>query len=303
MKGTVLITGASGMVGRALIPLLIQNGYQVTTLSTSRNDPAKGIFNWNIAEMTLDEEAIRTADFIVHLAGAPVADKKWTKNRKKTIIDSRVESVNLLRQAIEKQEKKPKAFISASGSGYYGSDTGSLWMSEGNRFGDDFLANVSKDWEDAADEMSSEGLRIVKFRIPMVLGHGGALKELNKTVSLGLGAALGTGRQYWSWVHSNDLARMFMMAIENETMNGVFNAGCSKPLSNHEFMKTLAKSRRRPYFLPPIPIFIIKRIMGERASMVLGSSRLSPTKIEKEGFKFEFSNLEDALQNLTNKGQ
>jgi len=194
---------------------------------------------------------------------------------------------------------RPEVFISASGVGIYGYDTGSLLIKETSRLGDDFLATVCKEWEAVADSFENQVSRVVKLRIGFVMGNkGGALEAMKKPVRFGLGAGIGRGDQYISWVHAEDLARMFMYALKNTNIHGVYNAVGLHPATNKEFMKSLAKAMKKPFFLPNVPGFGLRLVMGEMASLVTGGSRVSCEKMKSEGFDFNYSELNPALDNL-----
>jgi uncharacterized protein (TIGR01777 family) len=216
-------------------------------------------------------------------------------------MDSRVKSAALIFRSLEKLEEKdrPNVFISASGIGYYGYDTGSILVSEASNPGDDFLATVCKEWELAADTFKELYIRVVKFRIGLVMSNaGGALPVMMRPVKFGVGAGLGRGDQYMSWIHIEDLARMFLKGLEDDDMDGNYNAVAPNPVTNKELMRTIAKELNKPFFLPNVPSFALKMVMGEMASMVTGGNKVSSDKIATTGFEFNFRKLEIALENL-----
>ncbi|MEM7108702.1 MAG: TIGR01777 family oxidoreductase [Bacteroidota bacterium] len=303
MSKTVLITGGSGLVGSRISEFLLKKNYKVRWLS--RKGGRKGeieVFEWDVEKGNIDASCLEGTDFIIHLAGAGVADKKWTKERKKEIKKSRTESTKLLKQLLEQKKHNVQAFISASAIGYYGWNSGGVWKKEESRFGDDFLATVTKAWEAEVDEIATLGVRTVKLRIGVVLSEqGGALKELSKPIKAGAGAALGSGDQYLSWIHLDDLSNMFIYAIEDEGISGIYNAVGPNPVTNKELSKKTAKVLGKPFFLPNVPGFVLKIMLGEMASMVLGGSRVSSQKIEAAGFKFSFPELNPALKDLLGK--
>jgi uncharacterized protein (TIGR01777 family) len=302
MKKKILITGGSGLIGKKLTALLQSNGYSVSILSRkSGNFGGLETFSWDPAKGQLEEGALQDLEAIIHLAGADIAKKKWTRERKAEIIDSRVKSAELLLERVKsmKVEHRPGTFISSSGVGYYGYDTGSILVKESSRFGDDFLATVCKAWESAADSFSELSMKVVKLRTGFVLsGEGGALKVMAKPVKLGFGAGLGRGDQYLSWIHIDDLVRMFLLAVENPDMEGVYNAVGPSPTTNKEMMKQIASVLNKPFFLPNVPAFALKMVMGEMASMVTGGNKVSSEKIESLGFTFHYQDLNDTLENL-----
>ncbi|TRX50909.1 TIGR01777 family protein [Fulvivirga sp. M361] len=300
MSKTVLITGGTGLVGSRLTELLKEKGYNVRFMTRNPKKSSDiALFGWDVGQGTIDESALENVDYIMHLAGAGVADKPWSKERKKEIRDSRTKSTQLLKDTLEKNAHQVKAFISASAIGYYGWDSGGVWKKEDSRFGDDFLATVTKVWEAEVDEIDKLGIRTVKLRIGVVLSEkGGALKEITKPIKWGVGAPLGPGDQYMSWIHLDDLCNMFIYAMENENTTGIYNAVAPNPVTNKELSKLSAKMLNKPFFLPNVPGFVLKLILGEMASMILGGSRVSPEKIQQAGFRFDFTEIKPALQNL-----
>ncbi len=300
MKKQLLITGGTGLIGTHLTALLQAKGYQISYLSRSQQDiPQVKVYQWDIPKQQIESGALASHQAIIHLAGAGVADQRWTESRKQTILKSRTESTRLLRQELEKLETKPKAFLSASAIGIYGNDTGEAWMKEDAPSGDDFLAEVTKQWEDSVDQIAELGIRTVKLRIGVVLSEkGGALEKIAQPIKLGAGAALGSGKQYLSWIHIDDLCQMFIHALENEAVQGVFNAVGPHPATNAEFTKATAQVLNRPLILPNVPSFALKLMLGEMASIVLGGNRVSSEKIQAQGFQFQYPTLKPALQDL-----
>lgn len=296
----VLITGGTGLVGRQLTDYLVQEGYEVAWLSRRPSDDAPvTVFTWDYSNDTIQPEALDWPDHIVHLAGAGIGDKKWTADRKRVLSDSRIKSAEFLFSKFA-DNGNLKSFVSASAIGYYGYDTGSRWMKEGSRFGDDFLATLTKEWEAAADKFQEKDIRTVKLRIGMVLSPGGGLLgKLKPVFKAGLGAALGSGQQYISWVHVEDLSSMFMMAIGDESMSGPYNATSPEPMTNKEFSRLLARRLKRPFILPNVPKFVLKIMFGEFASSVTGGNRVSPDKILDAGFEFRYPSLKKALDSLS----
>jgi len=304
MNRKVLITGGSGFIGKKITDLLQRNGYSVIILSRrGGNFGNVETFKWNPEAGTIDKTAFEDLHGIIHLAGASIADKKWSRQRKKEILDSRVNSAALIFHCLEELDEKdrPKVFISASGIGYYGYDTGSILVNEASNPGDDFLATVCKEWELAADNFNNLSMRVIKFRIGLVLSKGGgALPVMMRPVKFGLGAGLGRGDQYMSWIHVEDLARMFLKGLEDDDMDGNYNAVGPNPVTNKELMKTIAKVINKPFFLPNVPSFALKMVMGEMASMVTGGNKVSSDKIATRGFEFNFQKLDVAMENLLN---
>ncbi len=301
MSKQVLITGGSGLIGSHLTQLLLKKKYSVAHLSRSeKNENGVKTYVWDIEKQEMDKEALATADYVIHLAGAGVADHRWTKSYKQEIIQSRTASARLLYNTVKNLKKnKIKAFLSASGVGIYGEDTGSAEILESSPHGTDFLAHVCEKWESSADKMEALGMRVVKLRTGMVLSEeGGALTKLVKPIKLGAGAPLGSGQQYISWIHIDDLCRMYLAAIENENYKGAFNAVGPRPVTNEELTKAAAKVLKKPLFLPNVPSFALKLALGEMANIVLGGNKVSSQKIEAMGFEFNYSTIDAALNDL-----
>ncbi len=301
-KKNILLVGGTGLVGVELQKLLKKEGHEVGILSRSiKNDPKTFSFVWDPNNGKVDQKALEWADGLVILAGAGVADKKWTAQRKKEISSSRVESTELLVEKFKATQSKPQFVVAASAIGYYGYDTGGVWKQEGSRFGDDFLATVTKNWEHATAGFE-DLCRLVQLRIGIVLSNrGGAYEKIKKPIVMGAGAPIGSGDQYMSWIHVEDLCRMILYAADNKAIEGTFNAVGPEPVTNKEFTKKLAKSLNKPCFLPGIPAILLKLTLGEMASMVIGGSRISAEKIQSTGFEYKYPSIEDAFNNLRNR--
>ena len=300
MAKNVLIAGGSGSIGRQLTKLLLGKNFSVSWLSRDNKttEGVKTLF-WNYEENIIDEKALSGIDIIINLAGAGIAEKKWTKERKKVLKESRIKTTNLLLNKIEENSKTVKAYISASAIGYYGYDSGSIEKKEGSRFGDDFLATLTKEWEAAADGFSKKSIRTVKLRTGFVVGKNqNGWEKIAGIVKTGFGAAVGSGEQYMSWIHIDDLCRVYLWVIENENAEGVYNAVAPNPVTNKEFTRQVARALKKPFFMPNVPGFILRLMYGEIASALLGSSRVSSGKIQNEGFHFKFPTLTEALQEI-----
>ncbi|WPP53157.1 TIGR01777 family oxidoreductase [Catalinimonas niigatensis] len=297
----VLITGGTGMIGSRLTPMLQEKGYQVSHLSRSRkgNETVK-TYLWDIQKQEIEPEALQQADYIVHLAGASLADQRWTESRKKLIIKSRTDSTRLLHDTIAQLgEHQIKAFVSASGISIYGSDTGSTEMFENSPKGNEFIVDVVKQWEASVDEIKRLNIRTVKLRTGIVLSmEGGALAKIVQPIKFGVGAPLGNGQQYMSWIHIDDICRMFIHALENEEVNDVYNAVAPRPVTNEELTQSAAKILHKPLFIPKVPAFALRLVFGEMASIVLGGNKVSGQKIQKTGFDFKYKRIDAALADL-----
>jgi len=300
MSKNVLIAGGSGTIGTALTEILRNDNYNVSWLTTSQKQKeGVSIFQWDPTAGNMEEKALQNTDYIINLAGADIGEKKWTRERKKILRESRIKSTELLVKKVSEKNVPLKAFVCASATGYYGYDSGSVEKKEGSRFGDDFLATLVKEWEAAADEFQNIGIRTVKLRTGLVLEKTrGVWPRFEKVIKWGLAAALGSGDQYMSWIHIDDVCRIYKMALESESMTGVYNVVAPNPATNKEFVKTAAKILNKPAFLPNVPSFVMKLMYGELASALLGSSRVSCEKLAQEGFEYRYSNLEDAMKTL-----
>lgn len=308
METTVLITGGTGLVGNALADALIEKGYRVIILSRSllekKNNDKLSYALWNVEKQKIDTAAIQAADFIVHLAGAGVVAKKWTDAYKQEIVDSRTQSSQLIYKALKNNENKVKAIISASAIGWYGADTEPLKpFTENDAADNSFLGQTCKLWEDSIEPVTGLGKRLVKLRTGIVLSNdGGALAEFKKPIRFGVAGILGNGNQVVSWIHIDDLCRMFIAAIENEKMEGSYNAVAPQPVSNRMLTLTLAKAIHGKFYLPMhVPAFILKIMMGQRSIEVLKSTTVSGKKMLDTGFTFNFNNIASALADLTKK--
>lgn len=301
MSKTVLITGGTGSIGRRLTQLLRQQGFQVSLLSRSDKQlPDVTVYQWDIKKGTIDPKAITTADYIVHLAGEGIADSRWTDERKDEILGSRLQSTELLAKALSENKNNVKAFIGASAIGYYGGDTDDRPLNETSPAGTDFLAQVVRAWERSEDRVAALGIRTVKFRIGVVLmTDGGALPKLAQPVRLGAGAPIGSGQQYISWIHVDDLCQLFCAALMDESWQGVYNAVAPNPVTNETLTRTIANVLHRPMLLPNVPTFAIKLLYGEMAIVVTGGNYVLNKRIADEtSFTYTFSNLTNALEDL-----
>ena len=300
MAKSVLIAGGTGLIGLRLSQLLTEKSYSVSHLSrrVGNDKPKYPRIFWDPENQELDSSLIEDFDHIINLSGNGIIDKPWTPKRKQALKDSRVGSTRLLKNSIEKNQKKPESYVSASGIAYYGKiDNGSAY-SETDPLGEGFLSELSQQWENEVDEIEKLGIPCSKVRIGLVLDkNGGALFELAKPVKLGLGAALGTGKQYMSWIHIDDLCRIFIFAMENK-LSGAINGVAPKPVSNKEFTKILAKKLKRVQFLPNVPSFLMKLGLGERAELLLTGNNISSKKIESLGFEFLYKSLEESLEEI-----
>lgn len=300
---TILITGGTGVIGRELSDKLRSKGYRVAILSrTTRKNTDIAHYYWDPDKKIIEKEALETADYIIHLAGANIGDKKWSKQRREQIINSRIQSANLLHDKISEASKKPKAFISASAIGYYGTTTSDKIFCETDPPGNDFLGETCRLWEHAADNFEKLGIRTVKIRTGIVLSkQGGVLAKMSVPTKLGIGSAIGSGRQYMPWIHIDDLCGIYVKALEDTQMNGAYNAVAPNQPTNKDFMQTLAHVLKKPFWAPAIPSLPMRIIFGQMSSLLLEGSRISPEKIIASGYNFLFPSLESALTDLLAK--
>lgn len=305
---TILITGGTGLIGKAVSKLLISKGHEVIVLSRGQSaagDEAYAVAHWDPAKQEIDIAAVQKADYIINLAGAGVADKRWTKKRKQEIIDSRVKSGELLVKALKENTNKVKAVISPSGIGWYGDDAkrkpGRKAFIEDDPADDGYLGETCKLWEASIDPVQELGKRLVKLRIGIVLSkEGGALQEFKMPVRFGVAPILGGGKQVISWIHMDDLTRLILYAIEHEQLHGVYNAVASQPVTNRNFIIMLAEKIKGRFYIPLyVPSFVLKIVLGGLSIEVLKSATVSNSKISRSGFQFLYPTIEPALNDLT----
>lgn len=295
-------------MGTALSNALLNKGYKVIILTRKPNkisgEKNKTFALWDVKKQEIDIEAVKKADYIIHLAGAGVVDKKWTTAYKKEIIESRTESSRLIVTSLTNSTNKVKAVISASAIGYYGPDKSpDRAFVENDKADKCFLGETCRLWEESIEPVNESGIRLIKFRIGIVLSNdGGALAEFKKPLRFGLAAILGIGRQIVSWIHIDDLCRLFINAMEDEKIKGTFNAVAPEPVSNKTLTLSLAKIQNRKFYVPfYVPAFILKLMMGQRSIEVLKSATVSCKKIQETGFTFEYDTVNPALTDLLKK--
>ncbi len=278
----IAIAGGTGFVGRALVQMLAQAGHEGVVLSRQR-----------------DELRTLAADAVVNLAGENLA-QRWTSEARRRIVESRVDETRRLVE-LAAQSGTVRTFVCASAIGYYG-DRGAEPLTESSAPGDDFLARLCRQWEDAARTAVERGMRTSVLRIGVVLHpEGGALRKMLPLFRAGLGGRFGSGEQYMSWIHRGDLVRMLQFAVENDEVEGPLNATAPEPVTNRAFTRALAKALRRPAVFP-VPSFALRLALGEMASTVLGSQRVLPERAQQAGFTFEHPTLEEALNHLLRGG-
>ncbi|MBX2900930.1 MAG: TIGR01777 family oxidoreductase [Cyclobacteriaceae bacterium] len=298
MSKKVLITGASGLIGSQLTHLLLQHGYRVAHLGRTKRAGSIPAYVWDIHKQEFEAGALHEVDVIINLAGAGVADKRWTAARKKEILESRTKSAALILKMLQTESHQVTAVVSASAIGYYGFGRAQVFEEEAKP-GNDFLATVTRHWEEAIDSLGALNVRIVKLRIGIVLSNkGGALTEMARPVRWFAGSPLGTGKQYLSWIHIDDLCNLFIYAVENAAMHGAYNAVSGQWATNKEMTETIGKVLHRPVWPLPVPGFVLKIILGELAHLVLLGSKVSANKIKQSGFELKHTNLYQTVRIL-----
>lgn len=299
MTNSVLITGGSGMIGNRLSELLLNEGDRVSHVGRSENPGSVPSFVWDIDGGIIDKQAFKGIDTIIHLAGANIAGRRWTHSRKREILDSRIRSTALLFDSLKSNANSVSTLIAGSAIGYYGFGTKDQVFTEESQAGNDFLSDVVVQWEREVDRFASLGVRLVKVRTGIVLSdRGGALSEIARPVRWGLGSALGSGRQMVSWIHLDDLCRIFMKLMHDESIQGVFNATAPRAVTNLELTEAIAMTIGRPLWLPRVPSVVLRMLLGEMAEVVVHGSNVSSEKIQQKGFTFQFPELAGALRNL-----
>lgn len=290
----IAVSGASGLIGTALVGKLKSEGYTVQRLVRRPTVSSEEIY-WNPANSEIDIAALEGVDAVIHLAGAGVGDKRWTKKYKAEILNSRLLGTTTIANAVA--QVKPKVFISASAIGWYG-ETGNRAVAESDRGGDDFLAAVCREWEAAADLAGD--VRTVKLRTGLVLDPtGGALGRMLPLFRFGLGGKLGNGKQWWSWITLHDQLRAILFVLENENISGAVNLTAPNPVTNQEFTSALARALRRPALFPA-PAFALKLALGGFSTEILGSKKVIPAALQEAGFNFDFPHIGPALDALAN---
>lgn len=296
----ILITGGSGSIGRGLIPKLQANGHSVSVIGRSvhRNLDVPS-YTWDLHKGTLDERALKDVTHIIHLAGAGIADKPWSPSRKQEIIESRVKPLQLLSETLKKRNQRIEAIISSSAVGYYGAITSEKVFTEVDAPANDFLGSTCKLWEDAVQSFKPVADREVRVRTGIVLMKSdGALPKLALPVRFGVGAAIGSGKQWMPWIHIDDMTSVYLHAIENRHMHGAYNAVSPESATQSQFIQKIGKSLKRPVFLPSVPRFLVSTVLGEMSKVVTEGSRVSCQKIMDSGFEFKHIHLQEALNDL-----
>ncbi|MBL0256757.1 MAG: TIGR01777 family protein [Bacteroidetes bacterium] len=294
----ILITGATGLIGTRLRNHLFSEKMQYSILSRNSVKLECPVFQWNPEENAVPPNAFNNVHTIVNLAGTGIADKKWSEKRKKEILRSRVDGLDTLYNSLKSGDHSVKTLVSASAIGFYG-NSGITGVDESRDAGNDFLGKICREWEEAAMRFEKLGIRVVILRIGFVLAKdGGALPVLKKQVGLFAGSAFGTGEQIISWIHIDDVCQLILQSIRDDKMNGVYNAVASFPVTNKEFIRSIAHTMHRPFWPIPVPAFMLRLILGEKADIVLFGQNVSNKKVLNTGYKFLHSDLKESLQTL-----
>lgn len=301
----VLITGATGFVGRRIVHELQKAGDEVVVLTRDVDHAAKilgnqcNCYEWASPTETLPPHNVLVGvDGVINLMGEGIADRRWSDEQKVKIYDSRVLGTANLVKGLSELEHKPRVLVSASAMGIYG-NRGEEDISENSQIADDFLAHVCHDWEDRATQAENLGIRVVLMRTGVVIGHdGGALKKMLPAFKLGAGGKVGSGDQYMSWIHVDDLVKMYIETLKHADFSGPYNATAPMPVRNQEFTKILGKVLKRPT-LATVPTFVLKLLFGEMAKVLLEGSKVLPRKFQEKNFVFKFPTLEGALRDAT----
>jgi uncharacterized protein (TIGR01777 family) len=294
----VIISGGSGMIGANLTKNLEKKGHEVVWLSRNLTKTKQASYFWDPETGQIDLECLKGVGAIINLAGAGVADKRWTPDYMDEILNSRIKATELLYQTLKNNPNEVKTFLSASAVGIYGNNPTDN-TNEAGPLGDTFLAEVCQKWEQKAMEVSSLGIRTGIVRIGIVLSEqGGFVKEISGLAKWGLAAALGKGSQQTPWIHLNDLSRIFIHILEYSFVEGVFNGVAPASESNIKLTQLICKAMHRPMFLPPVPVFILSIMVGKMAPMLLANQSISAEKILQSGFMFEFPDAKFAIEEI-----
>lgn len=301
-RGRILVTGATGLVGKALIPALVNNGYAVHALS--RNKQAAELrqvrfFQWDVFANQIDESCLEGVNAIIHLAGENIAARAWSNRRKQLLRDSRIQSILLLYKLLRQQKQhEVMTVVSASASGYYG-DRGDEWMTEDKPSAADFLGQTCRDWEHTVAKGKALGLRVVSLRSGVILStQGGIFPKFAGLIKKGMGTVPGTGRQWMPWIHEADAVAMYMFALEHNGIHGVYNMAAPGEVTFSGFIRTIAEKQKKPLWLPNMPRFLLKAVMGQMSEMLVCSTRMSVEKIQNAGFQFRYPEIKAAAEAL-----
>jgi uncharacterized protein (TIGR01777 family) len=302
MIKTILITGGTGFVGKELVKLLLQEGYQINLLTRQEESKSKyanlRIFKWDVYKGEIDKDCIEGADAIIHLAGEEIAAKRWTEDRKSQIVESRTASIRMIYDLLRKNKNQVNHVISASAVGYYG-DRGNEILTEESLPSKDFLAETCVAWEEAVDEGEKLGLRVVKLRSGIILDqYGGALPQMAKTLPFGFGVIPGEGNQWVSWIHLRDVLNIYNFVLGNDSLRGVYNMVAPEPVILEKMTRGMAASMKKSPLFIHAPEFALNIAIGEMSLMVLQSIRVSSEKLKRSGYTFEYPTIDEAMYQI-----
>lgn len=307
----VLISGGTGLIGTNLTRHLIEKNYEVIILTRDKDKPSENpkisYAHWDIKNQEIDDEVVKKANHIIHLAGAGVMEKKWTKDYKKQIVESRIKSSSLLIKSLHKNSNQVKSFVSASAIGWYGADDNLLKRKEGfietDPADDSFLGETCRLWEESVTPVEEMGIRLVRLRTGIVLSNdGGAYKEFKMPLKFGIAGILGSGKQVVSWIHIDDMCRIYIEALENKELNGSYNAVAPMPVTNKKLILQTAETIKNKFYIPiHIPKFLLKIFLGQRSIEILKNATVSDKKIKSTGFTFLYPSIEAAIEELSVK--
>lgn len=298
VQKSIVITGGTGLIGQETVQFFAQQGYKLRILSrTELFSEVKSVqyFQWNPSDQIIPDEALRGAYAIIHLAGAPIAER-WTPAYKQTIIESRVKTAETLLKAVKRlpDADRPKIIAGASAVGWYPSSN--ELQGERTDRANGFIGDVTEAWENALNGFEAIGMRTISLRIGLVLSpSGGFLSKLKPIFNLGLGSAIGDGKHWQSWIHITDVVRLFHWTISNDSCSGIYNATSPEPVTNLAMSRTLAQATKRPFWAPNVPKFALRLIFGEMSSILMASHRMDSSRIQATGFEFNYPKLEKAL--------
>ncbi|HMQ06993.1 MAG TPA: TIGR01777 family oxidoreductase [Saprospiraceae bacterium] len=298
---SVLVAGGTGLVGNRLIHWLLKAGCIIHILSRTKrqNTPNIQYFTWDTDKEIIENEAV-LVDHIVNLAGAGIADWRWTKKRKALIVESRVKSLYLLKKALIDTGHLPSSMVSASAIGYYG-DRGSEWLSENSHASSGFLGETTKVWEEAAQEVFMHCSRGTVIRIGIVLStRGGALGKILKSAPLRILPRFGSGNQFYSWIHIDDLCQLFLLSLTHPSYQGIINGVAPQPLNHNDFIKSISDGLPGPFIIAPVPAIALKMVLGEMSAVVLDSARVKSDRLNALGFIYNYPFLTGAIRHLNN---
>lgn len=296
----ILITGGSGLVGSSLTRLLLEMKHDVAILTRNpSSDLDVKQYFWDPSKLLIDEDALIDVDCIVHLAGTNISDRRWTNKQKQKIYSSRVESAEFLFQKIKELHIPLKSFVSSSAVGCYGTITTDQIYTEQDHLSDDYLGQLCAQWEAKADQFVNLGCKVSKVRTGIVLSsEGGALPKMMFPIVWGVGAALGSGKQFIPWIHIDDLCVIYAALINEDIPHGVYNGVAPETLTNNDFTRIIAETLNKSLWLPNVPSWVLKTVFGKMATILLNGSRVSSTKLIQSGFQFKFLSIRSAIHNL-----